>query len=257
MNANLLGTDWHMLLKEELKKPYFLQLVKTITEEYNRYKICPPPNDVFKVFLLTPPQDVKVIILGQDPYPFGDHAHGLAFSSKQREVPASLRMVFREVDRDVVKTRTQQEYNEAFPTNNLTAWAKQGVFLLNSMLTVRAGLPGSHGAIGWQEFTLAVLKLLYNDDKPKVFMSWGGEAHAVTNQLKPLGVHNHIILEAGHPASGSHGKDQYSGCNHFSKANHYLRKRGLTEINWTLNGKEQEKIQQVQMPPLSEDSQEG
>lgn len=151
-------------------------------------------------------------------------------------------MVFREVDRDVVKAKTYEEFKEAFPTNNLTSWSKQGVFLLNSALTVRAGLPNSHSEIGWQEFTYTVLKLLYNDERPKVFMSWGGEAHAITDKLKTIGMHNHIILEAGHPASGSHGKDQFSGCNHFSKANHYLRKRGITEINWTLNVKKEENV---------------
>ncbi len=211
--------------------------MKLITEEYSRYKVCPAPIDVFKAFLLTDPDTIRVVIIGQDPYPFGNHADGLAFSSSQSETPASLRLIIREVDRDTVKTKDYSEFKRYFPNNSLVPWAKQGVFLINTALTVRAGLPNSHAEFGWKEFISQVLKLLYEKNTPpKVFMSWGSEAQMLTNQLKTSKPSSHIILEAGHPASGAHGKDKFSGCNHFSKTNYFFRKHNLPEINWALNG---------------------
>jgi uracil-DNA glycosylase len=198
------------------------------------YKVFPRPTDIFTAFKLTPPSSVKVVILSQDPYPFGNHAHGLAFSSLQRETPASLRVIFREVDREIFKTYTHEEFKRIFPVNNLTAWAKQGVFLLNTTLTVRAEVPNSHNHLGWDKFTRKVLELLAADPRFKVFLVWGKDAG---NQLVGLenACDNHKILTTGHPASGSHGKDLFSGCGHFFMTNYLLKKNNLEPINWSLN----------------------
>lgn len=206
-----------------------LQLKETLREEYNNYSIRPQPLEIFRAFQVTPFEKVRVVIIGQDPYPHGNHSDGMAFSSKLPETPASLRYILREVDRDIVKTKTYKEYKEAFPTNSLLFWAEQGVLLLNTVLTVKSGLPGSHNGIGWQEFTFKVLSLLNEDPNPKVFVGWGAEAAKVLQ-----GIDKHLVLLSGHPATASHGRDQFSGCNHFSKINHYFYKNNLPEINWKL-----------------------
>ncbi len=235
MNRSQLGNSWYTILQEELEKPYTKTLMTKVVDEYDKYKIFPAPVDVFAAFRTTPFEEIKVVLIGQDPYPHGDHAHGLAFSSKQNETPFSLQLILREVDRDVVRTTTNAEFKQAFPTNNLISWAQQGVFLLNTLLTVRAGQVGSHAGIGWEQFTYACLELLYKDSKPKVFVSWGAEAQKLTNKLNLLSNSNHLCLEAGHPAAAAHGKDRFSGCNHFSKINRYLLQNNQTEINWKLN----------------------
>lgn len=181
--------------------------------------------------------------MGQDPYPFPDskknpHAHGLAFSSVSIETPASLRTILREVDRDVVKTDTKKQFNEAFVNNDLSLWAKQGVLLLNTALTVRAGDPGSHKEL-WQGLMKDVLKLLYESEERKVFVLWGKEARDIfwtvfsddPDRLRPM---RHSILIAGHPATASKGRDLFSGCNHFSKINLQLERWGDKPIKWTL-----------------------
>jgi len=174
------------------------------------------------------------VILSQDPYPFGGHAHGLAFSSNKTETPASLRTIFKEIDRDLLHTLNYEQYHRAFPTNNLSFWATQGVFLLNSVLTVRAEVPNSHKDIGWLPFTKKVIELLFEDTRFKVFLAWGKEAlNQITNaDINPT---NHKILAAGHPASGAHGKDLFAGCGHFFMTNYLLKKNHLEPINWSTN----------------------
>lgn len=212
-----------------------MSLKESLRQEYNTTTVRPAPGDIFRAFKLTPPDKVKVVVVGQDPYPFGGHADGLAFSSKESETPFSLKMVLREVDRDVVKTKNYQEFKRAFPTNDLSSWANQGVFLLNTVLTVRAGEVGSHGKLGWQQFTTHVLQLLYDDPTPKVFLAWGSEAVKILAPLFEVRtVHEGFI--AGHPASGAHSKDKFSGCSFASKTNIWLTKRGIEEINWQLHG---------------------
>lgn len=234
MNKELLGDSWYQVLKEEMDKPYFQHLKEELRKEYSIAKVYPAPSLIFRAFQLTPFEEVKVILLGQDPYPFGSNtADGLAFSTGNEETPASLRYILREVDRDVIKTTTYEEYKQAFPTNKLDTWAKQGVFLLNTSLTVRAGLPQSHNHLGWDEFIRTVLIKLSLDDRPKVFVGWGSEAQKV---LSYVNTDKHLHLYSGHPASGTHGKDKFSGCNHFSKINYYFYRKGLPEINWKLNG---------------------
>lgn len=175
-------------------------------------------------------------MLSQDPYPYGQ-AHGLAFSTTQEETPFSLRMIFRELDRDLIKTTNYKEYKQAFPTNNLTKWAERGVLLLNTILTVRSEQTNSHAEIGWKPFTREIIKQLYWQNNPIAFVLWGSEAKKEFVLAKD-GLHNdhHLILEGGHPASGSHGKDKFSGNSHFSKINHWLKKQNVDEINWRLNG---------------------
>jgi len=235
MNQQFLG-QWYPLLEEELNKDYFIKLKDSLRREYTTYKCCPAPNDIFKAFELCPPEKVRAIMMAQDPYPYGNHAHGLAFSTLQKEIPFSLRMIYREVDRDVVRTSNQEEFLKAFPNGDLTPWAKKGIFLINTCLTVRSGTPTSHKGLGWEEFTNEVLRILWKDDNPKVFMLWGKSAQdSLLTALGGIPEYKHMILEAGHPASGSHGVDKYSGCNHFSKANRWFQQNNLEPINWRVN----------------------
>lgn len=227
----MLGDSWFPLLEEEINKPYFKQLKETLREEYQNYRVCPAPQDICKAFKLTPLDKVKCVALSQDPYPFGQ-ADGLAFSASNTTLtPYSLRMIFREVDRDVVRTKDLNGFREAFPDNNLAPWALQGVFLINTVLTVRAEQTNSHLELGWQTFTSKVLDLLYEDNTPKVFLGFGAEAQ---KSLRKYDWSKHKLIEAGHPASGAHGKDKFSGCNFASKTNHWLTKQGVEPINWRL-----------------------
>jgi uracil-DNA glycosylase len=234
MTEQLVGTAWWEVLEEEFKQPYFLELKSKLREEYTSYKCYPKPNQIFRAFQLTDPATVKVVIIGMDPYFHNDFADGLAFSTQKQETPASLRYIFREVDRDVIKTTNYQEFKQSFPTNDLSSWAKQGVLLLNTSLTVRAGQPGSHDNIGWTPFIHGVLNCVFNNNNKKVIMLWGKHAKKIMEGI-PLD-DNDYILEAGHPATAAHGKDLFSGCNHFSKCNYYLWRNGLEEINWRTNG---------------------
>lgn len=235
MNKEMMGESWFNQLQQELEQPYFQNIKEQLRNEYSTYKIYPKPIEIFKAFQLTPFEKTRVVILGQDPYPFGNHAHGLAFSSQQQDTPASLKVILREVDRDIVKTKTLEEFKKAFPTNDLTNWAKQGVLLLNTSLTVRAGEPLSHNHIEWNKFVTKVLQLLWLDKSPKVFVLWGKEAQNTLKNVITDETNHHKILTAGHPATASKGKDKFSGCNHFSKINYWFWRQNLPEINWTTN----------------------
>lgn len=238
MNKEMLGESWYPVMLPELQKDYFETLKEELRKEYFEYKVCPEPQNIFKAFQLTPFENVKVVMVGQDPYPYNDDANGLAFSSNNTITPFSLRVIFRELDRDVLKTQTFTEYRKLIPNNDLTPWAKQGVFLINTVLTVRGGQANSHSKLGWQEFTHKVINNLWMNPAPKVFMAWGSEAQNVFKDLveDESSGDSHLLLETGHPASGAHGKDKFSGCNHFSKANHWLQKHGIEPIEWSLNG---------------------
>lgn len=235
MNQNLLGPSWYPRLKEEIEKPYFQELTKTLRQEYSQHKIYPKPDEIFKALQLAPFESVKVVMISQDPYPFGQ-ADGLAFSTTWEDTPFSLRMIFRELDRDVIRTKDYREYKNAFPTNSLINWAKEGVLLLNRVLTVRAEHTNSHKELGWQQFTNRVIRMLAEDKSPKAFVLWGAEARkGFIEAIQGVVVDtDHLVLESGHPASGSHGKDKYSGNGHFSKINHWLKKQSVTPIRWDL-----------------------
>lgn len=229
-----LGPAWTELLKSEFEKPYLASLVTFITDEYNKKKIYPGPNDVFKAYELTQPENVKVVIIGQDPYHNG-HAHGLAFSSLEKTIPVSLRVIFK----DICNDQGIASFKEAFPHSNLTSWAKQGVFLLNTILTVESGKAKSHAGKGWEHFTRATIEALWKDDEPKVFLLWGKDAQTTwayaTELYKPK---NHLVLHAAHPATAAYGKDMFSGHRHFSTTNAFLMAAGKKPIIWTLENQE-------------------
>lgn len=237
MNRQLIGDTWYELLKDEFEKEYFTKLREELKKEYTENKCYPAPVDIFKTYQLCRPEDVRVIMLSQDPYP-SQHAHGIAFSSLQQDTPYSLQIILREVDRDIIKTKNRSEFKNSFPNNDLTTWVKQGVFPINVNLTVRAGVPMSHNHLGWQQFTTRVLKELIANTTPKVFITLGAEANKtlipIVTQTVVDESTNHYIIETGHPASGAHGKDRFSGCSFASKTNRYFKLKGLKEIEWRL-----------------------
>ena len=215
--------DWLQPLSPEFKKPYYAKLYKTIREEYGTRQIFPPADEIFTAFEMTPLSDVKVVILGQDPYHGDGQAHGLCFSVKPDvETPPSLVNMYKELNSDL---------GCYIPNNGyLTKWAKQGVLLLNTVLTVRAHQANSHRGIGWEEFTDAAIRILNEQDRPIVYLLWGKPA-----QMKKSMLNNpkHLILEAPHPSPLSAYRG-FFGCQHFSKTNQFLKENGLEPIDWQI-----------------------
>ena len=215
--------DWQQPLEVEFKKPYYKDLYKKVLEEYRSRQIFPNPDDIFNAFHLTPLKDVKVVILGQDPYHNDGQAHGLCFSVKPDvEVPPSLVNIYKEL---------QDDLGCRIPNNGyLVKWAKQGVLMLNTVLTVRAHQANSHRGIGWEQFTDAVIRAVDAQDRPIVFLLWGRPA-----QMKKGMLHNpkHLILEAPHPSPLSAYRG-FFGCKHFSQTNAFLEKNGLAPIDWQI-----------------------
>lgn len=225
-----LPTMWWEQLKGEELKPYWKKLDSTIDLEYIDHKCYPERGKVFEAFKLTPFDEVKVVLIGQDPYVNG-HAHGLAFSSLQEKTPFSLKYIFNEIARDVLRIEGREDVSMAFPTNNLSCWAKQGVLLLNPVLTVREGQSNSHAGLGWEEFTSKAIQKLWETDRKIIFVAWGAKARiflkdAIDKSSKTIASDKNTILMAGHPAAAAYGKDVFSGCGHFSKINEYHY------INW-------------------------
>lgn len=221
-----IANDWLAPLKPEFSKPYYAKLYKTVMQEYSSRQIFPPANDIFNAFELTPLSEVKVVILGQDPYHGDGQAHGLCFSVKPDvEIPPSLVNIYQELHDDL---------GCYIPNNGyLMKWAKQGVLLLNTVLTVRAHQANSHRNIGWEEFTDAAIRVLDEQDRPIVFLLWGRPA-----QMKKAMLHNrrHLILEAPHPSPLSAYRG-FFGCKHFSKANAFLQENGLAPIDWQIENR--------------------
>lgn len=215
--------DWQQPLEVEFKKPYYKDLYKKVLEEYRSRQIFPNPDDIFNAFHLTPLKDVKVVIIGQDPYHNDGQAHGLCFSVKPDvEVPPSLVNIYKEL---------QDDLGCRIPNNGyLVKWAKQGVLMLNTVLTVRAHQANSHRGIGWEQFTDAVIRAVDAQDRPIVFLLWGRPA-----QMKKSMLHNpkHLILEAPHPSPLSAYRG-FFGCKHFSQTNAFLEKNGLAPIDWQI-----------------------
>ena len=215
--------DWQQPLEVEFKKPYYKDLYKKVLEEYRSRQIFPNPDDIFNAFHLTPLKDVKVVILGQDPYHNDGQAHGLCFSVKPDvEVPPSLVNIYKEL---------QDDLGCRIPNNGyLVKWAKQGVLMLNTVLTVRAHQANSHRGIGWEQFTDAVIRAVDAQDRPIVFLLWGRPA-----QMKKSMLHNpkHLILEAPHPSPLSAYRG-FFGCKHFSQTNAFLEKNGLAPFDWQI-----------------------
>lgn len=215
--------DWLEPLAPEFKKPYYAKLYKTIREEYSTRQIFPPADEIFTAFEMTPLSDVKVVIIGQDPYHGDGQAHGLCFSVKPDvETPPSLVNMYKELNSDL---------GCYIPNNGyLTKWAKQGVLMLNTVLTVRAHQANSHRGIGWEEFTDAAIRILNEQDRPIVYLLWGKPAQMKKNMLNNP---KHLILEAPHPSPLSAYRG-FFGCQHFSKTNAFLKENGLTPIDWQI-----------------------
>ena len=218
-----LSGDWQEALKDEFKQPYYLKLYKKVVEEYRTQQVFPPPAEMFNAFHFTPLHEVKVVILGQDPYHGIGQANGLCFSVKPDvEIPPSLVNIYKEL---------QQDLGCYIPDNGcLESWAKQGVLLLNTVLTVRAHQANSHKGIGWEEFTDAVIRILDEEDRPIVFMLWGRPARQKESML-----HNprHLVLSAAHPSPLS-AYSGFFGCRHFSRANQFLTENGVEPIDWQI-----------------------
>ena len=212
--------SWKAFLNSEFEKPYFVELSKFLHAEYERKIIFPPKRLVFSAFA-TDLNAVKVVILGQDPYHTPGAAEGLAFSvPPSQPIPPSLVNIYKEIDSDVGR--------HANPSGSLRAWQKQGVLLLNTVLTVEAHRAGSHRGRGWEIFTTEVIKYLVAEREHLVFMLWGRDARNKKGLIDPT---RHLVLEAAHPSPLS-AYNGFFGCRHFSKCNEYLKANGLTEIIW-------------------------
>ena len=218
-----LSGEWLEALKDEFHQPYYAKLYKTVMQEYQTRKIFPPADDMFNAFHFTPLSQVKVVILGQDPYHNDGQAHGLCFSVKKGvETPPSLVNIYKELEDDM---------GCYIPNNgNLEKWAKQGVLMLNTVLTVRAHQANSHKEIGWEQFTDAAIKVLAEQDRPMVFILWGRPA-----QRKKEMIHNpkHLVLMSAHPSPLSAYRG-FFGSHPFSRTNEYLEENGLAPIDWQI-----------------------
>jgi uracil-DNA glycosylase len=219
-----LENGWKEVLSNEFEKPYFKSLIQFLEEEKTKYptQIFPDEHEFFVAFSACPFDEVRVVILGQDPYPTRGHAHGLCFSVHEevKPYPKSLTNIFKEIQSDVEKP---------FPENgNLMRWAQQGVLLLNATLTVHEGKPESHANKGWEIFTDAVISALASQKDSCVYMLWGSKAQQKAKQVNPQ---LNLVLTAPHPSPLSAYRG-FFGCKHFSKANEYLLSKGRKIINW-------------------------
>ena len=216
----MINKKWDVVLKDEFESPYFEKLGAFVKNEYRHKTIYPEYKDIFNALRYTDYDDVKVVILGQDPYHGDKEAHGLSFSVREGiPMPPSLRNIFKELKDDIGVVRTQTD---------LTDWAKQGVLLLNSIMTVVKDTPLSHKDKGWEIFTDNIIKKLGEREKPMVFILWGSYARSKKELIQNK---NHLILESVHPSplSASRG---FFGSKPFSKANQFLEKNGMSKINW-------------------------
>ena len=219
----MISNDWLPALKEEFRKTYYAKLFEFVKSEYATRVIYPPADEIFNAFHFTPLSEVKVVILGQDPYHNVNQAHGLCFSVRPgQEIPPSLVNIYQELHDDL---------GCSIPNNGyLKKWADQGVLLLNTVLTVRAHQANSHQGRGWEQFTDAVIEAVNAQDRPIVFLLWGRPAQMKANMLTNP---KHLILKAPHPSplSASRG---FFGCRHFSRANAFLKEHGVEPIDWQI-----------------------
>lgn len=217
--------DWQDILAEEFEKDYFIKLQKFVDEEYNITTVYPPREDVMNAFTTTPYSKVKVVLLGQDPYHGPEQAHGLCFSVNNGvPLPPSLKNIFQELQNDMGCPIPKD--------GNLLNWANQGVFLLNTVLTVRQGEANSHKGMGWEKFTDAVIKKLAERSQPMIFVLWGKPAQSKKKIIERVGTH-HYILEAPHPSPLSAYRG-FFGSKPFSKINAKLVEWGQQPIDWSL-----------------------
>jgi uracil-DNA glycosylase len=217
-----LEKSWHEKLKNEITEPYIADLKAFLEKERAQFSIYPPEPLVFHAFTHTPYDQVKVVIVGQDPYHGAGQAHGLSFSVLPGVTPPpSLKNIFKELETDVHISQPKH--------GCLENWAHQGVLLLNATLTVRAGEPRSHYGKGWERFTSAVIDALVKREDPVIFILWGKSAQEKCRQV--VGT-QHVVLQSAHPSPYS--ADRFFGCHHFSIVNDYLKKWGKEPINWAV-----------------------
>lgn len=216
--------DWLQAIGDEFRKPYYKQLYEFVKQEYSTRVIYPPADDIFNALHLTPLKEVKVLILGQDPYHNAHQAHGLSFSvlPDQREIPPSLQNIYQELKDDVGCYIPDNGY--------LEKWARQGVLMLNTVLTVRAHQANSHQGKGWEQFTDAIIEAVNRENRPIVYMLWGRPAQS---KIPMLNNPNHLILTAPHPSPLSAFRG-FFGCKHFSQANEFLQSHGVEPIDWQI-----------------------
>lgn len=219
----MIENEWLPFLKEEFSKPYYKTLYNFVRDEYSRVTVFPPSNEIFSALEETPINNVKVVIIGQDPYHERGQAHGMSFSVKPGiKTPPSLQNMYKELN---------NELGLYIPNNGyLDKWAKQGVLLLNTVLTVREGNANSHKGKGWEQFTDAVIRAVNTQDRPIVYLLWGANARAKKNLITNP---KHLVLEAAHPSPLS-AYNGFFGCGHFVKANQFLEKNGIDGIDWQI-----------------------
>lgn len=219
----MLQNDWVEAIGGEFKKPYYASLYRFIKEEYSTKVIYPPADDIFNAMHLTPLSQVKVLILGQDPYHNQGQAHGLCFSVRPEvDIPPSLENIYKEL---------QDDLGCEIPNNGyLVKWARQGVLMLNTVLTVRAHRAFSHQGKGWEQFTDAIIREVNAQDRPIVYMLWGKPAQS---KIPMLNNPKHLILKAPHPSPLSAYRG-FFGCKHFSQANEFLAANGIDPIDWQI-----------------------
>ena len=220
----MIQNDWLQAVGAEFRQPYYRQLYQFVREEYSTHVIYPPADDIFNALHLTPLSEVKVLILGQDPYHNEHQAHGLSFSvlPDQTDIPPSLQNIYKEL---------QDDLGCRIPNNGyLEKWAKQGVLLLNTVLTVRAHQANSHQGHGWEQFTDAIIRAVNEQDRPIVYMLWGRPAQSKSAMLNNP---KHLVLTALHPSPLSAYRG-FFGCRHFSRANEFLEANGVAPIDWQI-----------------------
>ncbi len=218
-----IGNDWDELLKDEFNSDYYAQIRAFLKQEYASHEVYPPMEDIFNALRYTSYADVKAVLLGQDPYHGPGQAHGLCFSVRPGVAPPpSLQNIFKELQSDMGLPAPH--------SGCLIPWAREGVLMLNTTLTVRRGQANSHSKIGWTRFTDAIIQKLNDHDRPIVFLLWGSNARSkkalITNP-------NHLILETVHPSPLS-AHQGFFGCRHFSQCNEFLMAHGIAPIDWTL-----------------------
>lgn len=217
------GNDWNQLLKDLIASDNYKKIRGFLKTEYFSREIYPPMDQIFNAFKLTPYSNIKAVILGQDPYHEPGEAHGLCFSVTQgTKMPPSLQNIYKELKNDLNIDNGDK--------TDLTPWAQQGVFLLNTTLTVRRGQANSHQSCGWTEFTDEVIKIINNHPSPVVFILWGRNAR---NKKSLITEKRHLVLESAHPSPLS-AYNGFFGCKHFSKTNDFLIANGVQPINWQL-----------------------
>ena len=219
----MINNDWLPALQAEFKKDYYKKLFYFVKQEYDRAVVYPPADDIFNAFHTTPLKDVKVLLLGQDPYHNVGQAHGMSFSVLPgQDIPPSLQNIYKELESDC----------GCYTPNNgyLKKWADQGVLLLNTVLTVRAHQANSHQGKGWEQFTDAVIREVNKIDRPIVYFLWGRPAQSKIDMLNNP---KHLILKAPHPSPLSAYRG-FFGCKHFSQANEFLMANGLAPIDWQI-----------------------